>query len=128
MEEGGALLDEAMAASLGGECRAPADGRVHELQHDQRLQPGGGHRAGCAVDPRGGRVHRRYGSPHLYTTCRTYYGTILFETGDWPEAERQLGGRARSARTAERALYGEALARLASSGWRRGASRRPSGC
>ena len=56
---------------------------------------------------------RRYGSPHLYTTCRVSYGAVLFATGEWAQAERELTAALTAARTAERALYAEALARLA---------------
>ena len=56
---------------------------------------------------------QRFGSPHLYTTCRTYYGAVLYATGNWAEAERQLHAAIESARTADRALHEEALARLA---------------
>jgi DNA-binding CsgD family transcriptional regulator len=113
VEEGESLLDEAMAASLGGECEnlrtvvytscnmISACSQVADLE-----------RAAQWIHA-GDAFARRYGSPHLYTTCRTYYGTILFERGDWPEAERQLEAALAGARTAERALYAEALTRLA---------------
>ena len=32
----------------------------------------------------------RYGCPFLYAECRTYYGRVLFENGDWPAAEALL--------------------------------------
>jgi DNA-binding CsgD family transcriptional regulator len=32
----------------------------------------------------------RYGSPFLYAECRTHYGRVLFENGDWDAAERFL--------------------------------------
>jgi DNA-binding NarL/FixJ family response regulator len=113
VEEGGMLLDEAMAAALGGECdnlrtvvytscnMVSACGRVAEVERATQWIR--------ASDD----FARRYGSPHLYTTCRTYYGAILFATGQWAEAEHQLTAALESGRTAERALYGEALARLA---------------
>jgi DNA-binding NarL/FixJ family response regulator len=113
VDEGGSLLDEAMIAALGGECdnlrtvvftscnMISACGRVAELERAiQWIR---------ASDD----FARRYGSPHLYTTCRTYYGAILVATGQWPEAERELAAALESGRTAERALYGEALARFA---------------
>ncbi len=113
VEEGGSLLDEAMAASLGGEAERlktvvytscnmiSACSQVAEVERAAQWIR--------AADD----FTRRYGSPHLYTTCRTYYGALLFATGDWTEAERQLAMALESARTAERALYGEALGRLA---------------
>ena len=113
LEEGVALLDEAMAGSLAGEgerlqtvvyaccntissCSQVAQlERIAEWIH--------------AAD----EFTRRFGSPHLYTQCRTYYGGALFATGDWAGAERELEAALRMGRSAERALYGEALARLA---------------
>jgi DNA-binding CsgD family transcriptional regulator len=32
----------------------------------------------------------RYGCPFLYAECRTYYGRVLFENGDWEGAEALL--------------------------------------
>ena len=113
VEEGGSLLDEAMAGSLGGECESlktvvytscnmiTACSQVAEVERASQWIH--------AADD----FTNRYGSPHLYTTCRTYYGSVLFATGDWAEAERQLTAALESGRRAERALYGEALARLA---------------
>lgn len=113
LEEGGTLLDEAMAASLGGEARQlrtvvytscnmiSACSQVAEVERAVQWIR--------AAD----EFSSRYGSPHLYTTCRTYYGGILFASGDWVEAERQLAAALESGKSAERALYGEALARLA---------------
>ena len=113
LEEGVALLDEAMAGSLAGECRRlqtvvytscntiSACCQVAELERITQWV-----RAADAF-------HRRYGSAHLYTHCRAYYGGVLFATGDWDGAERELDAALRIGRSAERALYGEALARLA---------------
>jgi DNA-binding CsgD family transcriptional regulator len=49
----------------------------------------------------------------MYTTCRTHYGCLLFARGQWDEAERELRAALRIGKTAERSLYGEALAKLA---------------
>jgi DNA-binding NarL/FixJ family response regulator len=57
--------------------------------------------------------HRRYGSPHLYTTCRTHYGAVLFATGRWQQAEEELVLALRIGKSAEPALHAEALAALA---------------
>jgi DNA-binding CsgD family transcriptional regulator len=113
VEKGESLLDEALAASLGGECEnlrtvvyascnvLSACGIVARLERAAQWVR--------ASD----EFTRRYGSPHLYTTCRVSYGSILLATGRWGEAERQLTAALESARTAERVLYGEALGRLA---------------
>ncbi len=113
LAEGAALLDEAMAGSLGGECERlqtvvyascnmiSSCGQIADLE-----------RAGQWIRA-ADQFTRRYGCPHLYTHCRTYYGAVLYATGDWPGAERELEKALRMGRSAERALYGEALARLA---------------
>lgn len=57
--------------------------------------------------------NQRYGSPHLYTTCRTHYGSILFATGNWEQAEAELTAALRIGEAAEPALHAQALAKLA---------------
>lgn len=111
--DGAALLDEAMAGALGGEpqrletvvfagCRSIiACSRACEVERAMQ-----GIRA--AED-----FTRRYGALHLYTTCRTHYGCLLFGQGKWDDAERELRAALRIGKTAERSLYGEALAKLA---------------
>ena len=89
-EEGTGLLDEAMAASLAGESTRPhtvvytsctvISACAQTAEFDHALQ---WIRAADAFE-------QRYGNPHLYTTCRTYLGAILFASGDWVGAEREL--------------------------------------
>jgi DNA-binding CsgD family transcriptional regulator len=112
-EEGAALLDEAMAGALAGEggdldtivlisCRTITScSRGGDLARANQWVR--------AADD----FHRRYGSPHLYTTCRTHYGGILFATGEWEEAESELRAALEIGRAAEPALHAEALAKLA---------------
>jgi len=89
-EEGMSLLDEAMAGVIGGEGRDPMTvaqvscmtmvvcGSCFDLQRAtqwvQSLE--------SFID--------RYGCPFLYAECRTYYGRVLFENGDWAAAEALL--------------------------------------
>jgi DNA-binding CsgD family transcriptional regulator len=89
-EEGMALLDEAMAGVIGGEGRDPLTvaqmscmtmvvcGSCFDLERAtqwvQSLE----------------RFIDRYGCPFLYAECRTYYGRVLFENGDWTAAEALL--------------------------------------
>ncbi len=89
-EEGMSLLDEAMAAVIGGEAGDPlivaqmscmtmvVCGSCFDLERAtqwvQSLQ--------AFID--------RYGCPFLYAECRTYYGRVLFENGDWGAAEALL--------------------------------------
>jgi len=89
-EEGMSLLDEAMAGVIGGEGRDPLTvaqmscmtmvvcGSCFDLERaTQWVQ---------ALE----RFIDRYGCPFLYAECRTYYGRVLFENGDWPAAEALL--------------------------------------
>jgi DNA-binding CsgD family transcriptional regulator len=89
-EEGMSLLDEAMAGVIGGEGSDPLTvaqmscmtmvvcGSCFDLERAtqwvQSLE----------------RFIDRYGCPFLYAECRTYYGRVLFETGDWSAAEALL--------------------------------------
>jgi DNA-binding CsgD family transcriptional regulator len=89
-EEGMALLDEAMAGVIGGEYGDPLTaaqmscmtmvvcGSCFDLE-----------RATQWVQSLQGFIER-YGCPFLYAECRTYYGRVLFENGDWAGAETLL--------------------------------------
>lgn len=113
IEEGTALLDEAMAGALAGEggdldtivlvsCRTITScSRGGDLARATQW-------ARAADD-----FYRRYGSPHLFTTCRTHYGGILFATGKWQQAEAELRAALAIGAAAEPALHAEALAKLA---------------
>ncbi len=89
-EEGMSLLDEAMAGVIGGEGGDPLTvaqmscmtmvvcGSCFDLERAtqwvQSLE----------------RFIDRYGCPFLYAECRTYYGRVLFENGDWDAADALL--------------------------------------
>jgi ATP/maltotriose-dependent transcriptional regulator MalT len=88
--EGVALLDEAMAGSLGGE-----GGAFETIVFTSCNMIGSCTR--CAEFERAvqwiraaDRFTREYGCPFLYLFCRVHYGQILFATGEWTEAEAQL--------------------------------------
>ena len=111
--DGAALLDEAMAAALAGEgeqlhtvvyVSCNVIGACAEIAEVQRATEW--------IHAADGFT-RRYGALHLYTHCRVYHGVVLFAAGDWAGAERELTSALRAGGAAERALYGEALARLA---------------
>lgn len=111
--EGTALMDEAMAASLAGESTRPhtvvyasctligACAQTADTEHALQWI-----RAADAFE-------RRYGSPHLYTTCRAYLGAILMASGDWAGADRELRAAIGIGASAEPAVCAEAAARLA---------------
>jgi DNA-binding NarL/FixJ family response regulator len=113
LADGTALLDEAMAASLAGECRRP-----HTVVYTSCNMI-----SACAETAEVNRALQwiraadgflsRYGSPHLYVHCRVYYGAVLFASGDWTGAEREFRAALATGVSAEPALRAEASARFA---------------
>ena len=111
--DGTTLLDEAMAAGLAGEAHRPhtsvyvccnlISSCAQSAEFEQAVQ---WIRASDVFE-------QRYGNAHLYTTCRTYLGAILFATGDWAAAERELRAALDLGAVAEPDLAAEAAARLA---------------
>ena len=77
--------------------------RARQLPDDHCLQSRRRPGARDAVGPGGRRLLRSHGSPHLYTTCRTHYGGILFAPGDGK-------GGARADRCAAHRRHGRARA------------------
>ena len=113
VDEGVALLDEAMAGSLGGEGESP-DTVVFTSCH---MISSCSH---CADFERAvqwvraaDRFSERFGCPFLYTFCRTLYGGVLVATGEWEQAEEELNAAVEMSRSALSGLHGQALAYLA---------------
>jgi DNA-binding CsgD family transcriptional regulator len=86
-EEGMSLLDEAMAGVVGGEGGDPMT--VAQMSCMTMVVCGS-----CFDIERATqwvqsleRFIDRYGCPFLYAECRTHYGRVLFENGDWAAAE-----------------------------------------
>ena len=114
-KEGMALLDEAMAGAIGGECGDPLTvahvscmtmivcSSYFDIERaTQWVQ---------AMD----RFIERYGCPFLYAECRTHYGRVLFENGDWTAAEESLTeaiAMSKGATPASHALASGTLAEL----------------
>jgi DNA-binding CsgD family transcriptional regulator len=112
-EEGMSLLDEAMAGVIGGEGSDPLTvaqmscmtmvvcGSCFDLERAtqwvQSLQ----------------RFIDQYGCPFLYAECRTYYGRVLFESGDWAAAETLLSEAISLSRGVYKAPYAFATGTLA---------------
>jgi DNA-binding CsgD family transcriptional regulator len=89
-EEGMLLLDEAMAGVIGGEGGDPLT--VAQMSCMTMVVCGSCfdlERATQWVQSLEGFIDR-YGCPFLYAECRTYYGRVLFENGDWSAAEALL--------------------------------------
>jgi ATP/maltotriose-dependent transcriptional regulator MalT len=113
LDEGAALLDEAMAGSLGGETDTLDTVVLTSCNTVVCCSRAGDFNRAVQWIRAADDFNRRYGSPHLYTVCRTHYGGILFATGRWVEAERELRAALEIGRAAEPALHAEALAKLA---------------
>jgi DNA-binding CsgD family transcriptional regulator len=111
--EGAALLDEAMAASLGGEGEQlqtvvyTSCNMIMACSRATQLE-----RATQWIRASGPFI-QRYGSPHLFTLCRLHHGKVLVWTGDWAAAEAELEDALRVSHTTERGLTAEVLAALA---------------
>ena len=112
VHEGGEMLDEAMARALAGEGQR-LETVVYAVCNmiSACSQAAEVTRAAQWIRD-ADEFTARYGSTHLYSLCRTYYGSVLFWLGRWQEAEAQLELALRAARTAERAMYGQAVAEL----------------
>ena len=113
VEEGTALLDEAMAGVLAGEGRNLDSVVLVSCRSITACSRAGDLRRATRWIRAADAFHRRYGSPHLYTTCRTNFGSILFATGRWEDAERELRAALEIGEAGEPALHAEALAKLA---------------
>lgn len=113
VEKGLALLDEAMAGALGGECTRldtvayiSCDMLVAcEFAADLDRA-----RQWCQVAD---RFIARYGCPFLSTRCRVVYGSVLVSAGQWDEGEQELLRAIAMSHGAGPALATEAVARLA---------------
>ena len=110
---GFALLDEAVAAALGGERSTP-DTVVYtccdmlnacELADDLERAA-----QWCQVAD---DFVATYGCPFLYAECRIYYGSVLAAKGRWVDAERELTIGLRITDEACPGLHAKALVRLA---------------
>ena len=93
--QGLALIDEALAGALAGECRRRATvvwacctmlgacetaGDLERATQWLRVVDG---------------FTARYGCPFMYATCRAHYGGLLVATGRWAQAERELAAAIR---------------------------------
>ena len=112
--EGAALLDEAMAASLGGEGEQlqtvvyTSCNMIMACSRATQLE-----RATQWIRASGPFIAALRQSPHLFTLCRLHHGKVLVWTGDWAAAEAELEDALHVSHTTERGLTAEVLAALA---------------
>jgi ATP/maltotriose-dependent transcriptional regulator MalT len=111
--EGLALIDQALAAALAGECR-----RRETVVWASCTMLGA-----CETTGDLGRATQwlrvidefteRYGCPFMYATCRTHYGGLLLAKGRWDQAEQELAAAIRMSGRAGPVPHAMAVARLA---------------
>ena len=110
---GFAMIDEAMAAALGGE-RSSLDTVVYtccdmlnacEVATDLERAAQWCEVADAFIE--------QYGCPFLYAECRTLYGGVLVASGRWADADRELAAALHITADTCPALHGKALTRLA---------------
>lgn len=113
VDEGLAMLDEAMAGTLGGEYRRldtvvfatcnmlAACQLVGDLERATQW---------CKVAE---EFMSSYGCPFLYARCRTHYGGVLVAKGRWEQAEEQLRAALDMSEDAGPGPRTEAMAQLA---------------
>jgi DNA-binding NarL/FixJ family response regulator len=113
VEEGVALLDEAMAGSLGGEGGS-RDTVVFTSCHMIASSSRAGEFERAVQWVRAAdRFTKRFGCPFLWAFCRTLYGAVLYAVGDWAQAEEELQAAVEMSKDSLAAVHGQALASLA---------------
>jgi DNA-binding CsgD family transcriptional regulator/tetratricopeptide (TPR) repeat protein len=113
VEEGAALLDEAMAASLGGEGEQLQTVVYTSCNMIMACSRAAQFDRATQWIRAAGPFTQRYGSPHLFALCRLHHGKVLLSTGDWAAAEAELEEALRGSDATEPALRAETLAALA---------------
>ncbi|RFU19089.1 LuxR family transcriptional regulator [Geodermatophilus marinus] len=111
--EGFALIDQAMAGTLGGECRRLRTAVWAACTMLEACEETGDVRRAAEWLAVADDLFTRYGCPFLFTTCRTHYGGLLVTKGRWAEAERELAAAVRMAGGAGPVPHALALGRLA---------------
>lgn len=113
VDEGTRMLDEAMAGALSGDAEALDSIVLISCLTITSCSRGGDLKRATQWVRAASEFHERFGSLHLYTTCRTAYGAVLFATGEWGLAEAELTEALKIGKFAEPVLHAEALALLA---------------
>lgn len=113
VREGYALVDQAMAGALGGECRRLQTVVWAVCTMLEVCETTGDVRRAAEWLAVADDFSTRYGGPFLYTTCRTHYGGLLVAKGRWTDAERELAAAVRTAGGAGPLPHAMALAGLA---------------
>lgn len=112
-DEGSALLDEAMAGAMSGEAREPDSVVLISCRSITASNRRGDTRRALDWIEQTDAFHERYGSAHLYTTCRLEVGNLMFATGAWARAELELEAARRAGERIEPDLVAAATGTLA---------------
>ena len=110
--EGTALLDEAMAGALGGEARDLDAVVLASCRTITSCSRAADVKRATQWIRAATHFNERYGSPHLYTTCRIHYARVLLHSGQWALAEEELKVALSVGQLIEPELHAEALALL----------------
>ena len=113
VDEGARLLDEAMAGAMSGEARDPDSVVLIACRSISGSTRSGDVRRATAWIRQADDYHERHGAGHLYATCRLEYGSLLFATGGWERAGRELELARQGRGHVEPALQAAAAAILA---------------
>jgi DNA-binding NarL/FixJ family response regulator len=115
------LLDEAMAGTLGGECRRLDTVVWASCSMLAACSLVGDHVRAAQWCGAADRFVEKYGCPFLQARCRSHYGRVLVELGDWDQAEIELNQALAMSADCGREPRSEALAGLAELRLRAGA-------
>ena len=115
------LVDEAMAGTLGGECRRLDTVVWASCSMLAACSLVGDHRRAAQWCGVADRFAEKYGCPFLQARCRSHYGRVLVALGDWDQAEIELNQALAMSADCGREPRVEALAGLAELRLRQGA-------
>ncbi|WP_159081475.1 LuxR C-terminal-related transcriptional regulator [Nocardioides sediminis] len=113
VDEGMALLDEALAGVVGGDYRRLETFVWNTCSMLAACATVGDQRRAAQWCLAADRFQATYGCPFLQARCRSHYGAVLVGSGRWPEAEAQLVQALAMAQDLGRQPHVEALAALA---------------
>jgi DNA-binding CsgD family transcriptional regulator len=113
VREGFALVDEAMAATFGGEHSRLDTVVFTSCSMMTACEMAADLERATQWSRAANNFMRTYGCPYLHARCRIAYGTVLAATGHWSDAERELSGAVRMTEDGSPAMYSLALGRLA---------------
>lgn len=114
LSDGAELLDEAMAGALGGEVETLDSVVLASCRTIISCSRAADVKRAAQWIRAASNFNERYGSPHLYTTCRIHYAALLILSGHWGQAEDELNEVLAVGALVEPLLHAEALSLLAS--------------